>query len=106
VAPEDRNRSGKLREVERRAVGKDIASRSGGTFLPELPMGFRGRLQRTESGLEGASVSHLVVSDGSRFGVLRASASLRGIEGKAVVVTRDAKGRVLVRPIPGKDLGI
>ena len=44
-------------------------------------------------------------SDGQRFVVLRATAALRAAHGKTVTVARDAKGRLLVRPDPGKDIG-
>jgi hypothetical protein len=44
-------------------------------------------------------------SDGQRFVVLRATAALRAAHGKTVMVTRDPKGRLLVRPDPGKDIG-
>jgi YD repeat-containing protein len=41
-----------------------------------------------------------------RFILLRATAALRVAHGKTVTVTRDAKGRLLVRPDPDKDIGL
>jgi hypothetical protein len=48
---------------------------------------------------------YAIVSDGQRFIVLRATPALQAAYGKTVTVTRDAKGRLLVRPDPGKDIG-
>jgi hypothetical protein len=45
-----------------------------------------------------------VVSDGSRFVVLRATASLRALRGEAVAMTHDAKGRTLAGRIASKDI--
>jgi len=42
----------------------------------------------------------VVVSDGQRFIMLRATADLQASYGRAVTVTRDPKGRLLVRPLP------
>jgi hypothetical protein len=52
------------------------------------------------------AASYAVVSDGQRFILLRATAALRASHGKTVTVTRDAKGRPLVRPDPDKDIGL
>ena len=71
--------------------------------MPIIPDAFRGRVQLGDAGAPGAS--YAVVSDGQRFVVLRATAALRALHGKTVTVTRDAKGRLLVRPEPGKDIG-
>jgi YD repeat-containing protein len=54
-------------------------------------------------GFPGAA--YAVVSDGQRFILLRATPALRAAHGKTVTVTRDAKGRLLVRPDPDKDIG-
>jgi hypothetical protein len=52
-----------------------------------------------------ASSAYTVVSDGQRFIVLRETPALRALHGQSVAVTRDAKGRLLVRPALDKDLG-
>jgi type IV secretory pathway VirD2 relaxase len=103
VQPDDPSRSVRLRELERHRVGREIAARSGQAFLPAAPDAFRGRLQLGDAGPSGAS--YAVVSDGQRFILLRATTALRASHGKTVTVARDAKGRLLVRPHPDKDIG-
>jgi hypothetical protein len=105
IGPDDPDRAAKLSEVERSAVGREIAGRSGLTFLVHAPDGFSGRAQRAEGPM--ASSAYTVVSDGQRFIVLRATPALRALHGHghSVAVTRDAKGRLLVRPGLDKDLG-
>ncbi len=103
VEPDDPNRHAKLSEMERAAVGREIASRSGLTFLAHAPDGFCGRAQRAEA--PAATSAYTVVSDGRRFIVLRATPALRALHGKSVEVARDAKGRLVVRPGPDKDIG-
>ena len=103
VQLDDPNRLAKLRELERDGVGREIAARSGLAFVPIIPDAFRGRVQLGDAGAPGAF--YAVVSDGQRFVVLRATVALRALHGKTVTVTRDAKGRLLVRPEPGKDIG-
>jgi hypothetical protein len=103
VQPDDPNRSVKLGEIERQAVGREIAARTRQAFLPTAPDAFRGRVQVGDAGSRGAA--YAVVSDGQRFILLRATAALGAAHGKTVTVTRDAQGRLLVRPDPGKDIG-
>jgi hypothetical protein len=45
------------------------------------------------------------VSDGQRFVVLRSTPALRALQGQSVAVARDAKGRLVVRRGPDKDIG-
>ncbi len=103
IGPDDPDWVAKLSEVERSAVGREIAGRSGLTFLAHAPDGFSGRAQRAEGPM--ASSAYTVVSDGQRFIVLRATPALRALHGQSVAVTRDAKGRLLIRPAHDKDLG-
>jgi type IV secretory pathway VirD2 relaxase len=58
------NRFAALRELERRAVGKEIAARSGQVFEASLPDGLRGRVE-IHAAHTGAS--YAVISDGSRL---------------------------------------
>ena len=95
ITDDDPNRVPKLRELERRTVGKEVAARSGQSFEPELQDGFRGRVRAHTT---GTGVSYTVVSDGSRFVVLETTAVMRALEGKSVGVTRDPHGRAVVRP--------
>jgi hypothetical protein len=102
VEPDDPNRLAKIRELERRAVGGEIAARSGHTFVPNAPDAFRGRVQVGDGGPSGEA--YAVISDGQRFMVLRTTAALRAAQGKAVTVTRDAQGRLRLQPGPDQDL--
>jgi type IV secretory pathway VirD2 relaxase len=104
VRPDDPNRAAKLRELEAGAVGRSIASRSGQTFLDTPPPGFRGRLEPTDAA--GGSSAYAVVSDGSRFIVVRVTPAIRASQGKSVTVSRNGKGRLVVRPAPDKDMGL
>ena len=101
IGPDDPDRVVKVRELERRALGAEIAARSGMTFLARVPEGFRGRIQ-VAAGPPGA---YAVVSDGQRFVVLRATPALRALQGQSVAVARDAKGRLVVGPDPDRDIG-
>jgi len=103
VQADDPNRSARLREVARRALGGELAARSGQAFVPGAPDGFRGRVQLGDAGSSGGAYAAL--SDGQRFILLRATAALRAADGTTVTVTRDGKGRLLVRPASDKDIG-
>jgi type IV secretory pathway VirD2 relaxase len=103
IGPDDPDRVAKLRELERRALGADIAARSGLTFLARVPEDFRGRIQPAERA--GPPGAYALVSDGERFVVLRATPALRALQGQSVAVARDAKGRLVVRPAPDRDIG-
>ena len=100
--PEDRRRFGQLREMERRAVGEAITARTGQAFIADAPEGFRGRVAR--AGPRTPDSDYAVVSDGARFVVLRAGPALLGATGKTCVLARDARGQVVVRPAPDRDL--
>jgi hypothetical protein len=103
VPPDEPHRTAKLRELQRRAVGDEIGARSGQTFLPTAPDGFRGRVQLRDMRPSGGS--YAVISDGRQFILLRANAAVRGADGKSVTVTRDARGRLVVRGAPDQDIG-
>jgi hypothetical protein len=60
-------------ELRSRAVGEEMAARTGRTFLADAPDGFRGRL---EVGPEGSPFA--VVSDGKSLVLVPASRELRG----------------------------
>jgi hypothetical protein len=102
VAPDAPNRLVALREIERRAVGEQRAANLGQTFVGRLPECFRGRVEMRAA--PGGS-SYAIVSDGSRFGVFETTATLRAMQGKSVVVSRDAKGRLVVRPDLDRGIG-
>lgn len=92
IAPDDARRDAKLRAIERRAVGEEMAARTGQAFLDRAPDRFRGRLQAGPQG-----TPYAVVTDGARFVLVPASDQVRAFAGKTVVVARDAQGRFAVR---------
>ncbi len=102
LEPDDPARASGLRDLERRAVGREIALRSGQAFVSETPGAFRGRLQAAGTSFPGSG--YVVVSDGSRLVVLGASSSLRAAQGKTVMLTRDGVGRMVLRAIVEKDM--
>jgi hypothetical protein len=91
IAPDDPRRDAKLRQIEREAVGVGMAARTRQEFLAKTPNRFRGWLQ---AGPEGAS--YAVVTDGARFVLVPESRAVRALDGKAVVVSRDAQGRLTI----------
>jgi type IV secretory pathway VirD2 relaxase len=99
IAPDDPRRDGKLREMERRAIGEAVAARTRQEFLAKTPERFRGKVRE---GPEG--VPYAVVTDGLQFILVPASRQLRALAGKAVDVGRDAQGRLSIRAID-RDLG-
>jgi len=103
IAPDDPLRGTKLLELERRAVGEGVSARTGQVFLAKTPETFRGRLQPP---LE-EHAPYAVVSDGARFVLVPPppSAELRALVGKAIVVSRDGHGQLLVRT-PDKERGL
>ncbi len=102
VQADQPNRVAALREVERRAVGREIAARSGQLFVASPPDGMRGRVELHTA---HAGTSYAVVSDGSRLAVLRTTMSLRALQGKSVVLARDSKGRLVIRQDLERGLG-
>jgi hypothetical protein len=66
------------------------------------PDGLRGRVRFDASPSGGA---YAIVSDGTRFAVLRTTTSLRAMQGKLIVISRDPKGRLVVGDDPGWDRG-
>jgi type IV secretory pathway VirD2 relaxase len=99
IAPDDPHRDGKLREIERRAVGEGMAARIGQKFIAKTPERFRGKVR---AGPEG--VPYAVVTDGAQFILVPTSRDLRSLAGNAVEVLRDPQGRFSVRAIE-RDLG-
>ena len=102
VQPDQPNRIAALREIERSAVGKEIAARSRQVFVTSPRDGIRGRVELHTS---PSGTSYAVVSDGSRFAVLRTTMSLRALQGKSVTISRDSKGRLVVRQDLDRGLG-
>ena len=79
-----------------------MAAGFGPTFVGRMPEGLRGRVEIRAA--PGGS-SSAVISDGSRFGVLETTTTLRAMQGKSVVISRDPKGRLVVRPDLDRGIG-
>jgi type IV secretory pathway VirD2 relaxase len=103
LQPNDPDRSTKLLELERRAVGRERVMATGQSFTVDAPGTFRGRLELETA--PSAAASYAVVSDGDRFIVLRATTALRASHGREVTVKRDAGGRLVVQPSIDRDIG-
>jgi len=102
IQRDDPDKIAKLRELKRLAVGKEISARSGKVFVQSVPDRFRGRVEPENAGADGRP--YVVVSDGSRFVVLRSTASLRHAQGKQVTIGGDAKGRLFIRRQSDRDM--
>jgi hypothetical protein len=103
IQPEEPARSEKLREMDRRAIGERLAARTGQRFVDAPPDGFRGRVRVVEHG--GREPSYAAVFDGAKFVLVPATRAVRALEGKAVTVTKDREGRVVVRGAQERDRG-
>lgn len=95
IAPDDPKRMAKLRELERGAVGRDIAASLRQTFIVDAPKGFRGCVVASRASPTGTP--YAVVSDGERFVLLKSTPSLRALQGQLVVLSRDTRGRLVAR---------
>jgi type IV secretory pathway VirD2 relaxase len=100
IDPADPRYVSKLREVERRAIGESVASRSGRAFVSETPATFQGRVELSDRGADGTS--YAVITDGTRFVVVRADADLRARNGQAVALRRGHDGKLRAHD-PDKD---
>jgi type IV secretory pathway VirD2 relaxase len=92
ISADDPQRVVKLRDIERRAVGRGIERETGWTFVEPTPSAFRGRVQPMPQG----NAPYLAVSDGQQFVLVPATREARGCAGRIVDVSRDASGRAVV----------
>lgn len=95
IDPTDPDRVGKLRELERRALGEGFAARSRESFLAETPSTFQGRVQLSERGADGTP--YAVISDGTRFVMVQATPDLRARDGQVVALQRGRDGALRAR---------
>ncbi len=95
IARSDPERQEKIRDLERRALGRALAQQKGQVFLEQAPDRLRGRL---EPGPEGSA--YLAVTDGMRFVLVPAAREARCRMGELVDVSRDASGRLRLAPEP------
>jgi type IV secretory pathway VirD2 relaxase len=98
IDPTDTTHLAKLFRLERDAVAEQFARRSRQAFVEIPPGGFRGRVHELFA-LGGNS--YAIVSDGRSFVVVRTSQARRW-DGKAITVTRDAKGMPVLREAPDR----
>src|SRR5262249_11240463 len=91
IDPADPDRLGKLRELERRALGESFASRSRESFVLETPSTFQGRVQVSQRGADGTP--YAVVSDGKRCVMVQDSADLRARDGQVVSLRQGRDGK-------------
>ncbi len=89
-----------LLRLEREAIGQRFAAQTRQVFVKDVPGGFRGRAQAYPT---PTGASYTIVSDGSRFIVVRTHDS-RTLHGKAVTITRDANGRPIVRAAGDREI--
>jgi len=83
-------------EVERLAVGRQVADQTGRVFEAETPIGFRGRLDLVRG---PSGVQYAVVSDALRLIVVPVAPAWRARIGRDVALSRDrAGGLVLSEP--------
>jgi hypothetical protein len=101
VAPYGADRLSALREVERRAVGAQIAARSGRAFVATTSEGLRGRVQIHTA---ASGLSYAAISEGTRFAVLQTATSGGALEGRQVVA-RNSRGELVVRRYGNRELG-
>jgi len=87
VSPGDPQLGAKLREIERRTVGSELAHRTGEAFLAETPDRFQGRAV-------WASDVHLAIRDERRgFVLVEATDEARAFKGREVALHRSPGGR-------------
>jgi hypothetical protein len=94
IRAEDPLRLAKLRDLEERAVGREVEQETGWTLVEPIPRGFRGRVHP----MPQPDAPYLAVSDGQRFVLVPAAREVRGYAGRDVEVSRDESGCAVVHP--------
>jgi len=97
ITPGDPQRDAKLQELDRRAVGSELARQTGRQFLETTPSRFRGQLQAMSEGSP-----YVAVTDGTRFVLVAATPQVRAWSGQTVEVSRDAGGRIQLAEDPAR----
>jgi len=95
IQPDGPKRTEQLRELERRTVAREVVAHTGQAFVENVPPTFRGRAEL--AGKTFPASGYVVVSDGVAFVLVRATASLRAMQGQTIVLALDAQGRTLAR---------
>jgi uncharacterized protein DUF3363 len=102
ITPDDPSRLAKLRELERQAASRDVAANLRQRFVPNTPNGFCECVLGTHASPTGTSDA--IVSDGERFFLLKSTPHVRALQSKAVILSRDANGRLVARTRPDRGL--
>jgi len=102
IDPGDPERFAKLRELERKSVGKELAASSRQIFV-SVSEGFRGRV--LDPYLSPGGATYTAVSDGERFVLVKTSPSLGALRGKTVALVPDKRGHLVAREIADRDIG-
>ena len=91
IVPDDPERAGKVREHERRAVGRKMAERHGQTFLAEVPERFPGKVQPPPDD----RAPYLIVASARELVLVDATPEGRAMVGRDVVLTRGREGGIV-----------
>jgi type IV secretory pathway VirD2 relaxase len=103
IPPDGPKRTEQLRELERRTVAREVVAHTGQAFVENVPPTFRGRAEL--AGKTFPASGYLVVSDGLAFVLVRATASLRAVQGQTVTLAGDTQGRILARTERDRGIG-
>jgi hypothetical protein len=101
-APAERGAA--LERRAREAVGRGLAEAMRGTFLPDPPPGFRGRVQPCDSAPGAPRFVQVVDEPDRRVVVLSAADLPAGLEGRVIELHRSANGQLVARQ-PGISRG-
>jgi hypothetical protein len=106
IDPEPReSRVRALERLERLDVGRKLAAEHGVAALAAPELGMRGRMLACGESASGAPLVYVLDQAHRRLAVMPASPDVEALVGKNVTITRDPKGRLVVRA-DGLDRGL
>ena len=103
IQPDGPKRTEQLRGLERRTVANEFVARTGQSFVENVPPTFRGRAEL--AGKTFPASGYVVVSNGVAFVLVRATASLRAVQGQTVTLAGDTHGRIVARTERDRGIG-
>jgi hypothetical protein len=99
IEPEPREaRLRALEHLERVDLGRKLAAEHGVAALAAPTLGMRGRMLACGESATGAPLVYVLDQSQRRLAVIAASPDVAALIGKNVTITRDPKGRLVVRP--------